>query len=76
MWNESVYDPIIKRPCECLCCNGCKTNSCCEIFVANICPIFVQSVVNGDVICVIILKKHICKYDLRDWQSTLTTELK
>ncbi len=31
-WAADVVTPPIKRPCECMFCMGCKTNSMCEKF--------------------------------------------
>ena len=65
IWDESVYDPVIKRPCECMCCNGCKTNSCCGKFGANICPKC------DEWRCELCynFEKNICKHDLHDWSN-------
>ncbi len=36
-WANDVTDTIIKRPCECMCCNGCKTNKVCGVFGPHFC---------------------------------------
>lgn len=37
-WSLDIIDPIIKRPCDCQCCNGCKRNGVdCNVFGGIVC---------------------------------------
>ena len=63
VWDESVHDSIMKRPCECMGCNGCKTSSSCKKFGSNICSKCREWRCD---LCHD-FEKHMCKYDCQHY---------